>query len=47
MTPQNPVVIQVLGGTLEVEVKDRELYLMGDTNIIIEGLITDEDLPQQ
>ncbi|MGX7132282.1 diaminopimelate epimerase [Enterococcus songbeiensis] len=47
LTPQNPVVIQVLGGTLEVEVKDRELYLMGDTNIIIEGLITDEDLPQQ
>ncbi|WP_122645487.1 diaminopimelate epimerase [Enterococcus mediterraneensis] len=42
---KSPVILQVLGGTLEVAVNDQELYLMGDTNIIVKGLVTDEDLP--
>lgn len=44
LTQQEPVVLHVLGGTLEVEVKPDELNLIGDTNIIVKGLVTDEDL---
>jgi diaminopimelate epimerase len=41
---QDPVVLHVLGGVLKVEVSDQALNLIGDTNIVIEGIIRDEDL---
>ena len=44
LTTKQLVTLNVLGGTLEVEVADDGLYLIGDTNIVIEGLIRDEDL---
>ena len=40
----DPVVIEVLGGQLKVNVVNEELYLIGDTNIVAEGTILDEDL---
>lgn len=40
----NPVVVEVLGGQLQVKVVDEELYLIGDTNLIAEGMILDEAL---
>ena len=40
----DPVVIEVLGGELQVNVVDEELYLIGDTNIVVSGTILDEDL---
>ncbi|REC31020.1 diaminopimelate epimerase [Enterococcus pseudoavium] len=40
----DPVVIEVLGGQLKVEVVGEELYLIGDTNMIAEGTILDEEL---
>lgn len=39
----NPVSLHVLGGILKVEVLAEELNLIGDTNIVIEGYIRDED----
>lgn len=39
----NPVSLHVLGGILKVEVLAEELNLIGDTNIVIEGYICDED----
>lgn len=41
---QDPIVLNVLGGVLKVEVSDQALNLIGDTNIVIEGIIRDEDL---
>lgn len=39
-----PIRLAVPGGLLEVEVKGRQLNLIGDTNIVVRGTITDEDL---
>ncbi len=39
-----PIPLAVPGGLLEVEVKGTALNLIGDTNIVLRGLITDEDL---
>lgn len=36
--------IEVLGGQLQVNVIADELYLIGDTNIVVNGTILDEDL---
>jgi diaminopimelate epimerase len=36
-------VIEVLGGQLQVEVTGEDLYLIGDTNLVAEGTIVDED----
>ncbi|MGX7196996.1 diaminopimelate epimerase [Enterococcus olivae] len=44
LVPANRVLLHVLGGILEVEVAEQGLYLIGDTNIIIDGVIRDEDL---
>lgn len=38
------VTLHVLGGLLKVEVAEDGLYLIGDTNIVVEGTIRDEDL---
>lgn len=40
----DPVVLQVLGGKLEVQVKEDELNLIGATNVVVQGTITDESL---
>lgn len=39
-----PVVIEVLGGQLQVNVVENDLYLIGDTNMVVKGTILDEDL---
>lgn len=44
LVKNHPVVIEVLGGQLQVNVVNDELYLIGDTNIVVEGMILDEDL---
>jgi len=50
IVPKNKVTIKVPGGILNVEIKIdeekniKELLLIGDTNIISSGIITDEDL---
>lgn len=44
LVKNDPVVIEVLGGQLQVNVINEELYLIGDTNLIIQGTILDEDL---
>ena len=50
MIAENKIKIEVPGGILNVEVKTDEeknvekLFLIGDTNIVSKGLITDEDL---
>lgn len=41
---ENPVVLQVLGGKLKVAVEGEKLDLMGETNIVVQGMITDETL---
>ncbi|MGM0303621.1 diaminopimelate epimerase [Enterococcus sp. AZ048] len=38
-----PAVIEVLGGQLQVDVTGEDLYLIGDTNLVAEGTIVDED----
>ncbi|MBO0453033.1 diaminopimelate epimerase [Candidatus Enterococcus murrayae] len=43
LVKSDPVVIEVLGGQLQVNVLEEELYLIGDTNIVAEGTILDED----
>lgn len=40
----DPVVIEVLGGQLQVNVVNDDLYLIGDTNLVSQGTILDEDL---
>ncbi|MBM7710917.1 diaminopimelate epimerase [Enterococcus xiangfangensis] len=40
----DPVVIEVLGGQLQVNVVNDDLYLIGDTNLVSNGTILDEDL---
>ncbi|MGM0216410.1 diaminopimelate epimerase [Enterococcus sp. AZ109] len=44
LTPNNPVKVEVLGGQLQVNVEGENLFLIGDTNRIVEGAIIDEDL---
>ena len=49
LTQAKPVCLTMMGGQLKVEVehtggKVTGLYLIGDTNIVAEGVITDEDL---
>lgn len=49
LTQAKPVCLTMMGGQLKVEVehtggKVTGLYLIGDTNIVAEGIITDEDL---
>ncbi|WP_427814905.1 diaminopimelate epimerase (plasmid) [Enterococcus sp. 22-H-5-01] len=41
---ENPVNVEVLGGKLKVMIKEAELYLIGDTNLVVKGTILDEDL---
>lgn len=38
------VTLQALGGQLQVEVSGKDLFLIGDTNIVVQGEITDENL---
>lgn len=38
------VKIEVLGGELQVEVAGENLFLIGDTNMVIQGVITDDNL---
>lgn len=42
--PDQPVALAVPGGLLEVEVTGPTLNLMGDTNLVVQGQICDEDL---
>lgn len=44
LVKSDPVVIEVLGGQLQVNVVEDDLYLIGDTNIVVKGTILDEDL---
>ena len=44
LVPESSVSLNVLGGVLKVEVEAEHLYLIGDTNIVIEGQIRDENL---
>lgn len=44
LVKSDPVVIEVLGGQLQVNVVEEDLYLIGDTNIVVKGTILDEDL---
>lgn len=44
LVKQNPVEVEVLGGELKVNVEGEDLYLIGDTNLVVEGFITDENL---
>lgn len=44
LVPNTTVSLHTLGGILEVDVQDHQLFLSGDTNIIVEGSIMDEDL---
>lgn len=44
LVKSDPVVIEVLGGQLQVNVVENDLYLIGDTNMVVEGTILDEDL---
>lgn len=44
LVKSDPVVIEVLGGQLQVNVVEDELYLIGDTNMVVKGTILDEDL---
>ena len=44
LVPDSSVTLHVLGGELKVEVEEGHLYLIGDTNIVIEGQIRDENL---
>lgn len=41
---EKPVALQVPGGLLEVEVAGLTLNLIGDTNVVVAGVICDEDL---
>lgn len=49
LTNQHPVHLSALGGRLQVELEHRDgavtgLYLIGDTNMVADGELTDEDL---
>lgn len=44
LTPDNPVKVEVLGGQLQVNVEGENLFLIGDTNRVVEGTIIDENL---
>lgn len=44
LAKSDPVVIEVLGGQLQVNVVEDDLYLIGDTNMVVKGTILDEDL---
>ena len=44
LVKSDPVVIEVLGGQLKVNVVENDLYLIGDTNMVVKGTILDEDL---
>lgn len=44
LVKNDPVVIEVLGGQLQVNVVEDDLYLIGDTNMVVKGTILDEDL---
>lgn len=44
LTPDNPVKVEVLGGQLQVNVEGESLFLIGDTNRVVEGTIIDENL---
>lgn len=44
LVKSDPVVIEVLGGQLQVNVVENDLYLIGDTNMVVKGTILDEDL---
>lgn len=44
LVKSDPVVIEVLGGQLQVNVVEDDLYLIGDTNMVVKGTILDEDL---
>ena len=44
LVKSDPVVIEVLGGQLHVNVVENDLYLIGDTNMVVKGTILDEDL---
>ncbi|MBV7390565.1 MULTISPECIES: diaminopimelate epimerase [Enterococcus] len=41
---ENLVKVEVLGGELQVEVQDDQLFLIGDTNLVAEGFVLDDDL---
>lgn len=40
----NKITLHTLGGLLEVEIKENELFLSGATTVVVEGAICDEDL---
>lgn len=40
----DPVIVEVLGGQLKVDVVAEDLFLIGDTNIVVKGSILDEDI---
>lgn len=44
LIPDNPVKVEVLGGQLQVNVEGENLFLIGDTNRVVEGTIIDENL---
>lgn len=44
LVKSDSVVIEVLGGQLQVNVVENDLYLIGDTNMVVKGTILDEDL---
>lgn len=44
LVKSDPVVIEVLGGQLQVNVVENDLYLIGNTNMVVKGTILDEDL---
>lgn len=49
LTTANPVLLNMRGGQLQVELerlgdKVEGLYLLGDTNLVADGILTDEDI---
>jgi len=44
IVPSTTVSLQTLGGVLQVQVQKDQLFLIGDTNIVVEGSIVDEDV---
>lgn len=44
LVSENLVKVEVLGGELQVEVQDDQLFLIGDTNLVAEGFVLDDDL---
>lgn len=44
IVPSTTVSLQTLGGVLQVQIQKDQLFLIGDTNIVVEGSIVDEDV---